>query len=96
MVSAMTAVIITVIGPVGSEIRLGVPPNKAAKNPTKMAPHNPAEAPAPEAIPSAKAKGKATTAAVRPPKTSPLTLVKLIRFVIGIGCLWIKLDLAQT
>jgi hypothetical protein len=75
-------VTITVIGPVGSEIRLGVPPNKAAKNPTNIAPHNPAEAPAPEAIPNANAIGKATTAAVNPPRISPCTLRKWISLVI--------------
>ncbi|GAB4340205.1 MAG: hypothetical protein Fur0042_00720 [Cyanophyceae cyanobacterium] len=67
----MTAVTMTVMGPVGSEMRLGVPPNKAAKKPTRMAPQSPAEAPAPEAMPKARAMGKATTAAVRPPSTSP-------------------------
>ena len=31
-------VITTVMGPVGSEINVGVPPNKAAKKPTQTAP----------------------------------------------------------
>ena len=35
---AMTAVKTTVMGPVGSEISVGVPPNSAANNPTKTAP----------------------------------------------------------
>ena len=35
---AMTAVMITVIGPVGSEIRVGVLPNRAANRPTSTAP----------------------------------------------------------
>jgi len=30
----------TVIGPVGSEMRVGVPPNSAAKKPTQTAPYN--------------------------------------------------------
>ena len=73
---AMTAVITTVIGPVGSEIKVGVPPNNAAKKPTKIAPHSPAEAPAPEATPKVRAIGRAITAAVIPPKISPLTFLK--------------------
>ena len=35
---ATMVVITTVIGPVGSEINVGVPPNKAAKKPTQTAP----------------------------------------------------------
>ena len=72
----ITAVITTVMGPVGSEMRVGVPPNKAAKKPIKTAPHKPAAGPAPEATPKAKAIGRAITAAVTPPKTSPLTFLK--------------------
>ncbi len=75
---AITAVITTVIGPVGSEIRVGVPPKRAAKKPTKIAPHKPAEAPAPEATPNVSAIGKAITAAVIPPKISPFTHGSLI------------------
>ena len=35
---AITAVMTTVIGPVGSEINVGVPPKSAAKKPTNTAP----------------------------------------------------------
>jgi hypothetical protein len=35
---ARIEVITTVIGPVGSEIRVGVPPKRAAKKPTHTAP----------------------------------------------------------
>ena len=68
---AKTVAITTVIGPVGPEICEGVPPKRAAKKPTKIAPYNPAIAPAPEETPKASARGKATTAAVMPPKRSP-------------------------
>lgn len=44
----------------------------------KIAPHIPAEAPKLVAIPKAKVMGKATTAAVKPPKISPLRLRKCI------------------
>lgn len=64
------AVMITVIGPVGSEIRVEEPPNKAAKKPTKMAPHRPASAPAPEATPNANANGSEMMAVVTPPNRS--------------------------
>ena len=61
----------TIIGPVGPEICEGVPPNRAAKKPTNIAPYTPAIGPAPEASPKARARGSATTPAVRPPKMSP-------------------------
>jgi hypothetical protein len=57
----------TTIGPVGPETLVGVPPNSAAKKPTKMAPYMPAIGPSPEATPKASASGIATTPAVRPP-----------------------------
>jgi hypothetical protein len=82
---AITAVITTVIGPVGSEIRLGVPPKRAAKRPTSTAPQSPAAAPAPEATPKASAIGSETTAAVTPPKRSPLRLFVLMRLKIVLG-----------
>jgi len=63
----MSAAMTTVIGPVGPETCERVPPNTAAKNPTKIAPYSPASGPAPEATPKASARGRATTAAVRPP-----------------------------
>jgi len=59
--------ITTVMGPVGPEACAGVPPNSAAKKPTKIAPYRPAMAPAPEATPNARANGRATTAATSPP-----------------------------
>ena len=63
---------ITVIGPVGPDICLGVPPNKEAKNPTNIAPYNPVSAPIPELTPKARPRGRATTAAVIPPNRSCL------------------------
>ena len=70
----ITAVNTTVIGPVGSEISVDVPPNSAATKPIITAPQRPAAAPAPEATPKASAIGSATTAAVSPPKASPRML----------------------
>ena len=74
--------VITVIGPVGPLICDGVPPNIAAKNPSRVAPTRPANAPIlaaegslipPKAcIPKANANGNATMPAVRPPVKSPL------------------------
>ena len=61
----------TIIGPVGPDICDGVPPNRAAKKPTNIAPYTPAMGPAPEASPKARARGSATTPAVNPPKMSP-------------------------
>jgi hypothetical protein len=54
----ITDVNTTVIGPVGSEIRVGVPPNSDATRPMITAPQRPAAAPAPEAMPKANAMGK--------------------------------------
>src|SRR5210317_692679 len=71
-----TAVITTVIGPVGSDIRVEVPPNNAANRPIRIAPYSPASAPAPEATPKVRAKGNETTAAVTPPKRSPRALLR--------------------
>jgi hypothetical protein len=48
----------------------------AAKKPNIIAPYKPAIAPAPLATPKAKAKGRATTAAVTPAKISFFTLFK--------------------
>ena len=74
---------ITVIGPVGPDTWVGVPPNRAARKPSTMAPVSPAIGPAPEATPKASARGRATTAAVRPPVRSPRqwfrALIGLIR-----------------
>ena len=60
-----------VMGAVGPEIWVGVPPKKAAKKLTKMAPYSPAVGPRPELTPKARAKGRATIPAVSPPKKSP-------------------------
>ena len=68
---------ITVIGPVGSDIKVGVPPNTAAKKPIIIAPYKPASGPTPDATPKVKAKGNETIAAVNPPNTSPRRLLKL-------------------
>jgi hypothetical protein len=65
-----------VIGAVGPEILVFVPPNKAARNPMKMAPYRPAAAPRPDCNPKARARGKATIPAVIPPKRSPLKCLK--------------------
>ena len=75
----ITEVNTTVIGPVGSEIRVGVPPKSDATRPMITAPHRPAAAPAPDAMPKARAIGKAITAAVTPPKASPRRLLALMR-----------------
>ena len=67
----------TVIGPVGSEISVDVPPNNDANKPIIIAPYRPASAPAPEATPKVKASGNETIAAVKPPNASPLRLSKV-------------------
>jgi hypothetical protein len=56
---------------VGPEICVDVPPNSAAKKLIKIAPYKPALGPSPDATPKAKARGRATTPAVIPPKRSP-------------------------
>ena len=70
-----TAVMITVIGPVGSDINVLEPPNNEANKPTIIAPQRPASAPAPDATPNANAKGREIIAVVTPPNTSPLKLI---------------------
>ena len=60
-----------VMGPVGPEIWVRVPPNTAAKKPTPIAPYSPAAAPNPVAMPKASAAGSVTTAEVTPPNRSP-------------------------
>ena len=67
-----TAVITTVIGPVGPLIWVWVPPKAAANIPSAMAPYRPATAPRPDCTPKASARGRATIPAVRPPNRSPL------------------------
>jgi len=73
---AMTAVIITVMGPVGSEISRLQLPKIAANKPTKTAPIKPDFAPAPEATPNAKAKGREIIAVVTPPARSGPSFLK--------------------
>ncbi len=63
-------ILTAVIGAVGPEICVGVPPKIAAKNPRKMAPYRPALGPKPEETPKARARGRATIPAVTPPKYS--------------------------
>ena len=65
-----TAVMTTVIGPVGSEISVRVPP-KRAEEPDHDRPIETGLAPAPDATPKARAKGSEMTAVVNPPKRSP-------------------------
>lgn len=67
-----TAVMITVMGPVGSEINVEEPPNNEAKSPTIIAPQRPASAPAPDATPNTSARGSDIMAVVTPPKRSLL------------------------
>jgi hypothetical protein len=69
---AMTTILTAVIGAVGPEICVAVPPNNAAKKLKKIAPYRPALGPKPELTPNARASGNATIPAVNPPKTSPL------------------------
>jgi hypothetical protein len=72
MIPAITTILTAVIGAVGPEICVLVPPKSAAKKLIKIAPYKPALGPKPEETPKAKASGKATIPAVTPPKASPL------------------------
>jgi hypothetical protein len=63
-----------------------VPPKRAAKKLTKIAPYNPALGPKPELTPKARANGRATIPAVIPPNRSPFMFVKSNNFFIEI--LW--------
>lgn len=69
---AITTILTAVIGAVGPDICVSVPPNRAAKKEIKIAPYKPALGPSPEETPKAKASGNATIPAVIPPKRSPL------------------------
>ena len=73
-IPAIKIILTAVIGAVGPEIWVGVPPNKAAKKPKNIAPYNPALGPNPDETPKARANGRATIPAVIPPKASPLKL----------------------
>lgn len=68
---AITTILSAVIGAVGPEIWVLVPPKRAAKKLKKIAPYRPAVGPKPEDTPKAKARGRAIIPAVIPPKTSP-------------------------
>ena len=81
-IPAITTILTAVIGAVGPEICVFVPPNKAAKKLTNMAPYNPALGPNPELTPNANANGNATIPAVNPPNTSLLKCLKLSNFII--------------
>jgi len=73
-ISAIKTMLTAVIGAVGPDIWVGVPPKKAAKKLIKIAPYKPALGPNPELNPNASASGRATIPAVIPPKKSPLKL----------------------
>ena len=53
-----------------------VPPNKAAKNEMNAAPYKPDAAPRPDCSPNARASGRATIPAVKPPRRSNLKCEK--------------------
>ena len=72
IILAITTILTAVIGAVGPEICVLVPPKREAKKLMKMAPYKPAEGPNPEETPKASANGNATIPAVIPPKASPL------------------------
>jgi hypothetical protein len=82
-IPAMTTILTAVIGAVGPEICVAVPPKRAAKKLIKIAPYNPALGPKPELTPNASARGRATMPAVIPPKRSPLRFEN--KFFIGQG-----------
>ena len=72
IIPAITTILTAVIGAVGPEICVLVPPKRAAKKLIKIAPYSPAVGPKPDETPNANAKGNATIPAVMPPKASPL------------------------
>ena len=74
-IPAIITILTAVIGAVGPEICVLVPPKRAAKKLIKIAPYSPAAGPRPEDTPNASASGRATIPAVIPPKTSPLIFV---------------------
>ena len=75
-ISAIKTILTAVMGAVGPDIWVGVPPKKAAKKLIKIAPYRPALGPNPELKPNASASGRATIPAVIPPKKSPLKFEK--------------------
>ncbi len=58
------------MAPVGPETCTSEPPRKPATNPATIAVVSPAAAPSPVVMPKASARGRATTATVRPATTS--------------------------
>lgn len=72
IIPAIITILKAVIGAVGPDICVSVPPNRAAKKAINMAPYSPAVGPKPELNPKASARGKATIPAVIPPNRSPL------------------------
>jgi hypothetical protein len=77
-IDEITTILKAVIGAVGPEIWVLVPPKRAAKKLKNIAPYKPAEAPSPEETPNARARGSATIPAVRPPKKSPLICLNIL------------------
>ena len=85
IIPAITTILTAVIGAVGPDICVFVPPKSAAKKLTKIAPYKPALGPNPELTPKASANGKATIPAVIPPNKSPLKCLKSNKFFIKIN-----------
>ena len=75
MIPAIRTILTAVIGAVGPDICVFVPPKRAAKKAINMAPYKPALGPNPELTPKANARGSATIRAVTPPNKSPLRLL---------------------
>jgi hypothetical protein len=84
--------IITLMGPVGPVICVGVPPNRDAKKLVKMAPYKQASAPmlayvgpsgANATIPKARARGNAMIEEDIPPKRSPFQFQKIFLNITG-------------
>ena len=83
---ATISILTAVMGAVGPDICVLVPPNKAAKNAINMAPYRPASGPRPELNPKANAKGSATIPAVSPPNKSPLIVENMPAFFCSAIC----------
>ena len=70
-IPAIITIDTAVIGAVGPDICVFVPPKSEAKNPIIIAPYSPALGPRPDCTPKASASGKATIPAVIPPNKLP-------------------------
>jgi len=92
MIPPITTILKAVIGAVGPDIWVFVPPKRAAKKLINIAPYNPALGPSPELTPKASAKGKATIPAVIPPNKSPLKCEKSKSKILFILVLILFLD----